>query len=690
MSPEQAEGKSAILDHRTDIYSLGITLYELLTLRPAFPAIDRQTLLRQIAEQEPVPPRHIKPEIPTDLETIVLKATSKHPADRYSSARELANDLSHFLKHEPIRARRATTLQRITRWSRRHRAIVVAAAAVLVITTALTTAAAALLALERDNTISALNDANRQRSRAENNLQIARQAVDDMYVQVAEKWLADEPRMEPLQREFLLKSLSFFELIIKEEGDTPNAQLAVGTALRRSGDVHFRLGDFQKSKVSYEEAIRRLKGCVKDDASVAAREELARACHGLAELVSEMFLPANYEDAIQLWRTLVDERPQETRFRAGLANSCLHFGRRLVYIIHDNKRAAKSFAEARGLAQDLIQRSPDEPRYYLLLSLAQSESASASDVDTEGVQFLEQSLETCAKALQLKPRNPTARNQECNIRRGYAGLLSRLGRTSEVSKQIEAAIESRQALVGEFPNVPLFQKELGVDYAQLVNLLPEDDASVRENLSLAARHSAAAYQTNADDIYCAVQLLNIYRQWADVCQKLGDYEARHAVREAAVKHVHGLLERFRGDRAWAIASQKFVWDLMSDHRLTDPQDAFDIALAVRDGIPPACKDFFDWQCLNVLAHASARLEKKRDASKYSRELIKALERRIPEEGNNPLLQVELAGVLVTCVDPELRDIPRAIQVLEQVRQARPDEKTGALFVLGLAHVRQGD
>ncbi|MEX2138374.1 MAG: serine/threonine-protein kinase [Pirellulales bacterium] len=82
MSPEQADGKSAILDHRTDIYSLGVTLYEFLTLQPAFPVEDRQTLLKQIATEEPFAPRKLSASIPVDLETIILKAMAKEPRDQ--------------------------------------------------------------------------------------------------------------------------------------------------------------------------------------------------------------------------------------------------------------------------------------------------------------------------------------------------------------------------------------------------------------------------------------------------------------------------------------------------------------------------------------------------------------------------------------------------------------------------------
>src|SRR5262249_5589411 len=90
MSPEQATAQRGALDHRTDIYSLGATLYELATLEPAFAGRDRHALLRQIATEEPRPPGRLNPAIPTELETIILKAMDKSPGDRYQTAQELA------------------------------------------------------------------------------------------------------------------------------------------------------------------------------------------------------------------------------------------------------------------------------------------------------------------------------------------------------------------------------------------------------------------------------------------------------------------------------------------------------------------------------------------------------------------------------------------------------------------------
>jgi serine/threonine protein kinase len=136
MSPEQALAKRVVIDHRTDVYSLGATLYELLTLQPAFSGGDRQELLRQIAFEEPRPPRRLNRAVPAELETIVLKALEKHPAERYATAQELADDLRRYLSHEPIQARRPTLAQRARKWARRHPAAVRAGAAVLLVVAA--------------------------------------------------------------------------------------------------------------------------------------------------------------------------------------------------------------------------------------------------------------------------------------------------------------------------------------------------------------------------------------------------------------------------------------------------------------------------------------------------------------------------------------------------------------------------
>ncbi len=192
MSPEQALGKRAEVGEWSDIYSLGATLYELATLWPLFEGVDRQTLLYAIGEREPAKPRSVDPEIPRDLETILIKATSKEIGQRFASAEELADDLQRFCDNQPIRARRPSVVDHLGKWSRRHQPLVATLMVALLLISLVLSVSTLLVNRARSRASSAFMTANRNAEELADllyatDMQLAYQAWD--------KGWADQVRM---------------------------------------------------------------------------------------------------------------------------------------------------------------------------------------------------------------------------------------------------------------------------------------------------------------------------------------------------------------------------------------------------------------------------------------------------------------------------------------------------------------
>ena len=227
MSPEQASGQRTPIDHRTDVYSLGATLYELLTLQPIFPGQDRAKLLHQIFHEEPRPPRQLNRLIPVELETIVLKATAKSPVDRYATAGDMAADLKRFLEERPILARRPTLIDLTRKWMRRHPAFVRAALVLLVCGTVGLAVSRALIEHEQQETKAAYQREIKRAMEAEARFDMARRAADEM-IRLAEEELSDNPFQDGLRKQLLETALKYYQQFIELRDEQPDAQANLG------------------------------------------------------------------------------------------------------------------------------------------------------------------------------------------------------------------------------------------------------------------------------------------------------------------------------------------------------------------------------------------------------------------------------------------------------------------------------
>jgi serine/threonine protein kinase/tetratricopeptide (TPR) repeat protein len=423
MSPEQALAKHGLIDQRTDIYSLGATLYELLTLEPAFRGRDQQELLRQIAFEEPQPLRRLNQAIPAELETIVLKALEKSPGDRYATSQELADDLERFLTDEPIRAKRPTLAGRVRKWARRHQPVVwsatVSAVVLLVLAVTILAVSNVWVTWERNEKDQALRDRSAALEESRTSARRARRAVDKMFTQVAEKWLSHRASMEPLQREFLEEALRFYTESAQEQETEPEARLEVALAYSRVAGIQSALG----TEAGPEDASKR---------------------------------------AVAMLEQLVAEFPSNAAYRSALAESYSRHGYLHSQLGHD-REAVSALRRTVALLEELISEFPDLPDYRRQL---------AQNLNTLRIIFwraekFEDAVQCGRAALQLFEKLPAdlastadVRFDVCNTTYGLGCVLPRIGKVEEALEFNQRAIPLYEKLVDDFPDEPTYQVDL--------------------------------------------------------------------------------------------------------------------------------------------------------------------------------------------------------------------------------------
>ncbi|MCO6045926.1 serine/threonine protein kinase [Aeoliella sp. ICT_H6.2] len=251
MSPEQAAGRPGLVDARTDIYALGATLFELLTLRPVFAEKDRAKLLVQLTERQPPRLRQIDSRIPVDLETIVSKTLEKEPADRYASALELANDLRAFASDRPIAASPPSLAARAKRWAVQHSTAVAVAFGALLLASIGLAVATTMIGRER-----ALAVANADK--AEGNLDLALAALDETLAESVVGDLIVEP-IGDKRRELQRRGIEFYEQFASQNGVEPTSWPAYRLLVfnERLGDALDATGnDPQQADKAYQQAIQ--------------------------------------------------------------------------------------------------------------------------------------------------------------------------------------------------------------------------------------------------------------------------------------------------------------------------------------------------------------------------------------------------------------------------------------------------
>lgn len=247
MSPEQARGGGQALRPATDIYSLGVVLYELLTLRPAFGGGSETEVARAIERGSVAMPRTLNPKISRDAETVCLTAIAVEPQRRYATAGDFARDLDNVLAGRPVDARRTGAIRRTWKWMQRNPAAAVA----------LTLGGLLLVGVPsgyawQEGRASLVVAA--QRDRAERNFERALTAVDRMLSRLGGVDLRFVPQMEPVRKAVLEDALALLEEFVRDEGASGAARLQVARAHARLGELFRDLGRTVEAAAAFEKA----------------------------------------------------------------------------------------------------------------------------------------------------------------------------------------------------------------------------------------------------------------------------------------------------------------------------------------------------------------------------------------------------------------------------------------------------
>ncbi|HZU35735.1 MAG TPA: protein kinase [Gemmataceae bacterium] len=499
MSPEQAEARHGLVDQRTDVYALGITLYELVTRRPAFLATEREELLRQVCRDDPRQPRRVDPRVPVDLETIILKAASKEPESRYATARELADDLGRFLRNEPIRARPTGTSERIVKWCRRRPAVV-RTAVLLAMALALVLVGATILIWR----------AKRQADQAARELkaqaEFAQQVFDGIYAH-ADQIFMTMSDADIVQQHLFEKALEYYErlaaqspseaaaihvkiavlhsklaLALAEQGRHAQADVswqkmrdalaAVPAEARENPRYHYtwciyhhaqakklsEAGDYVKAKQELKEAFTLLDPLLKNDpANLEYRYQFAGCTNQQALTLTATGHIAEarkeYSRALQVLRQLREEHPKMPWIALPLAQTYNNYANLLQASI--GARPGNS-GTLPSLAAGAVGTMPGcmplgfimLVRYPLLVELgAIRETADAYGQAITLLQNLSQQYATY----------PAPRFELAQAWNNLGRLLARIGDRNTALIAYRRALLNFQELAEVFPGVPIYQ-----------------------------------------------------------------------------------------------------------------------------------------------------------------------------------------------------------------------------------------
>jgi eukaryotic-like serine/threonine-protein kinase len=487
MSPEQAAGELGRLGPQSDVYSLGATLYMVLTGRLAFEDRDVGAVLQKVLRGEYPPPRRVAPSVPRPLEAVCLKAMALKPGDRYATPRALAEDVERWLADEPVRAYPERWAGRLARWARRHRAWVRAGAVTLLIAAVLATAAALVVDRARRKERAALGrvgtaliaeraakaEAQAHLKRSEESLRLARQAVDDYFTRISEDALlkrqdaAEVRDLRALRKQLLEVALSYYERFAEQHAGDPALRAELATAYFRVGAITEEIGSARRALEAHRRALAIREGLsASRPGDEGLRRALATSHNAVGLLRHQAGDSAGALESYQRARTLLSglsaSRPGDLRLRADLAGC----EGNLAALLHDLGRRDEAL-EAQGRVlrarSRLAAERPDVEEFRAALAQAQHNMGfflREAGRTAEALASYERARATWARLTADHPAEVQTRGELAQCDNNLGSVQAELGRTAEALASFERAREALARLVADHPTVVRFRGEL--------------------------------------------------------------------------------------------------------------------------------------------------------------------------------------------------------------------------------------
>jgi serine/threonine-protein kinase len=530
MSPEQAAGRLDQLGPASDVYSLGATLYCLLTGKPPFTDTDAGAVLQKVQRGDFPAPRQVRRDAPKALEAICLKAMALKRESRYATPRQLADDVEHWLADEPVTAYREPVRARLRRWGRRHRTAVTAAAAALLVAVVGLVTATVLLTAANDRERKAKEaakaneiEANKQRDKARDRFNLAREAVDKFHTQVSESPEMKSRGVEKLRSKLLESAVEFYQKLAQEEGGNDPAVLQEqGQTFARLADLYSTISRQTQAEEAYDRALAIRQKLAAEHVTSAeyqkdladshnklgllyrdtGRHDLAEKAHrqGMAirqKLVAGHPTVAAYQydladsfnalgllyratgryadaekaflDVIAIQRKLVAEQPTVLLYQKDLGT--IHHNLGLLYrATGRHTDAEKAYLDALAIRKKLADKRPNVPKFQIDLAgiygdLAALYSATERTADAEKA-----CLDSAAIQKKLADEHPTVTQYQSDLARSYnnlGNLYQATDRNAEAEKAFLDALAIRKELAVENAAVPKYQSDLATSYNNL-------------------------------------------------------------------------------------------------------------------------------------------------------------------------------------------------------------------------------